>query len=341
MMLEFVRLDREVIYLKPIESKLFVANFVWVIFLIIINVGIRSITIVQVQVLDGSQILSYVPKYSQYFRVLNWITVCLLFAALIISLVMISHDKKKIVKAHNDLINLFDNIGLNPITTNIKNFNSADQSVIKAWNNSVLEISNLNMLREKYFKNMVHDLKSPVQLLKMNIDLFKLDDDDNHYVNAIEEELQYLEKNINNYLLVEKITYFEKVKLEQLELSSFLSQQVFRFKKLDFVINYQLYVEVIETDVMMFERIVENIIDNAIKYGMNSELNITVEKKYILFENPICASSQLGNIFEAERAYTNTGNSLGVDIIKTYIKLLEWKICSQQKGDIFQIKIEY
>ncbi len=314
-------------------------NFIVVFMVIAINICIKSINVVNVEVVNGSQTVTYVKKYSEYFTLINYLTMIVLFLCVIITVIIIIVDNRKVVKRFDYLVGLFDNVGLTKINPDNSKLTEYDMQVINAWNCSIEEISQLNELREKYFKNMVHDLKTPVQLLKMNLEMLELEQADNEYVVALFEELDSLEKNINNYLLVEKITFFEKVNKERFSIENYLVHQVERYKKLEFDVIVKTDIEYIITDVKMFGRIIENVIDNAVKYGCENCVYIEINQNQMIFKNRVC-DDNLGNIFSKQRQYSISGNGLGVEIINTYISLLGWKISSEQVDDIFVVTIE-
>lgn len=339
MILEYVRLDQGVIHLKPTKIKVAILNFAIVFLTIAINLYIKSINVVNVELANGSQTISYVEKYADYYDVINYITFAILLLCVIITVVSIIIDNRKIIKRFNYLVSLFENVGLSKIRPDKSKLTEYDMQVVDAWNSSIEEISQLNELREKYFKNMVHDLKTPVQLLKMNVEMLEFDQGDNEYLTALSDELKNLEKNINNYLLVEKITFFEKVQKEQFLISDYFSYQIKRYKKLEFDVIINTNVSAINADRKMFGRIVENIIDNAMKYGSEKKIYIDIDAEKMTFTNKV-DTTNLGNIFVQKRNYSVSGNGLGIEIINTYIRLLGWKVSSEQIDNQFIVTID-
>lgn len=320
-----------------------VSNFILAIVIIGLNIYIRSFNTIRINMVDGKQAIEVIDLYADYYEIISFISLAILLCSLFISIYVLTKENKRIYKRLNFLVGLFDEVGLSKIESDNKILTDYDMQVIEAWNRSVAEIDYLNELREKYFKNMVHDLKSPIQVLSMNIEMMKLAAPDDEFVIATEEELKILEESVRNYLLIEKITFFEKVEKENINIDEYFKHIINRYSKLNYKINinHSSKIEEIYTDRTMFNRIVENLIDNGIKYGADLKINIIIDNETIVFTNKLEQQKEILDIFSKSRQYSVMGNGLGVEIINTYIKLLGWKIDSKTIGNEFVVTIKY
>lgn len=344
----FVLFVERVIVLKANKLKIFstlklyIFNCFVITIIIVVNVLIRSVTIVHVYVEDGVQTISMVNKYYNYFQVMTVVSLVIVLVCFLGSIVILSYQKNQVSKKYNYLVNQFENIGLSKIEVTNSLLTDYDMGIITAWNNSVDEIEKMHLSRERYFKNMVHDLKTPIQLLKSNIQMYNLEHEPNQYVDSIAIETVNLEKTVMNYLLIEKIAFFEKVNKEYINPIKFFDPFIRRFDKLDLQIEITLIrATYIYSDRKMLTKIVDNLCENAMKYRSSGPLTVVVTDKTITFSNKVDPEKKLGNIFVNERSYSNTGNGLGSEIISTYVGLLEWKVSSKQVDQHFIVTINY
>lgn len=323
--------------------KIFVINLIIVTVIVILNIFIRVDKQIVVRVEDQTRYLSVVNTYGEYIEVISYISIVVLVICLIVSVYMLMTYNKSLTKRHNALVGYFEQVGLSKIDVDNPILTDYDLQVIDSWNESVEEIDYLNELREKYFKNMVHDLKTPIQILKMNLRMLSIDLPNNEYAEAIKEELEILEKSVTNYLILEKITFFEKVNLQPLNFENYFDHIKERYNSMDFQINtYQVAdINCILTDEIMFTRVVENLIENAIKYSKEKYIDIYLNDNSLVLVNKVDHDVNIGNIFTGDRKYSMMGNGLGVEIINTYIKQLNWSISSSHENDEFQVVIGF
>ncbi len=318
-------------------------NFVIIILFIIINVYIHSQTVIMVDNIDGASVLKVTKKYSEHFQMLTIISLIIIIGCMSTSMVILVVDNLRVNERLNALINQFDGVGLSKLSDHNPVLTEYDKRIIAAWNRSVSEVDSLNEKRESYFKNMVHDLKTPIQLLSMNIQMIKEDIIGNEYIEALEEELSLLNEMVINFLFIEKITYFEKANKTEVYIEEYFKHITNRYSTLGYTVevNLKQKKETIFTDEMMLSRIVENIIENAVKHGRGESMKVNVYDNRIEFVNKVKEYDNIGDIFKRKRSYSIIGNGLGTEIINTYINLLEWSISSQQFDGEFQVVIKF
>lgn len=343
---QFVQKDTYLKQHKKVQThnlKIVIINLIITTVVVILNIYIRAEKQIVVKIEDQARYLSVVNTYGDYIKIISYISVIALIVCIIVSVYMLMSYNKALADRHNTLVGYFEQVGLSKIDVHDPILTDYDLQVIDSWNESVKKIDCLNELREKYFKNMVHDLKTPIQILKMNIRMLSIDLPDNEYAEAIKEELEILEKSVTNYLILEKITFFEKVNLQSLEFDKYFNHIKERYNNMDFEINtFEINnTKLILTDETMFTRIVENLIENAIKYSSEKSIDIYLENETLIFVNKVDSKENIGNIFTGARKYSRMGNGLGVEIINTYIKQLNWSISSSHEKNEFQVFITF
>lgn len=318
-------------------------NLTLILLVIIVNIYIRSQTIISIDNVSGTSVMQITKKYIEQFHLLTTISLLLLIGCMLISMLILVAENLLINKRLNVLVNQFAGIGLAKMDDNNPVLTDYDKTIIKVWNQSVNEVDELNQKRESYFKNMMHDLKIPLQLMSMNIEMLKEDIEDNEYVEALEEEMFLLNNEVINFLMIEKIAYFEKAHKKEVNIKRYFDYIKKRYLPLGYTIEvfeHQLKSS-IYTDEGMLNRIVENIIENAIKHGNSEIIVINIYEQKIEFINNVKSKEKIEDVYKRERFFSITGNGLGVEIINTYIRLLEWKISSNHEQDKFKVTIEF
>lgn len=318
-------------------------NFAIIIILILFNVYLRAQTIIVIDDTNGSSVVRVIKRYADYIDELTIISITILVTCMAVTITILIIDNLNVSKRLDFLVKQFDDVGLSKINVNNEILSDYDLQVINAWNRSVSEVDYLNELREKYFKNMIHDLKTPIQLLSINTKMLKMEYGDDEYLEALEEELITLEQSVINFLMIEKITYFEKVKKTQINIIDYFERIKQRYMHMQYRVNFENphQLKWILADEDMLNRIVENIVENAIKYGSDKQIKIEIYRDKIVFINKVAENLELGNIFEKERTYSIMGNGLGTDIINTYVKLLGWSVSSESSDDEFRVIVNY
>lgn len=308
---------------------------------IFFQITIRSVTTVEISYLSDKKTIVEAQKYYEYFDVIN------VFTILIISFLILNtfwHLVK--LNKYNQtrleiLTNLFKERELSKVDVVSSELEDSDVMIIDTWNRSIDELIEQGDKREKYFKQMVHDFNTPIQILKMNSEMNKMLCQ-SEYADAIDEEIVELENKITNYLMIDKISYFEKPNIQPVEFVSYLNNIENRFKilqlELDVVTEYQTLVY--NTDLKMFDKILQNLIENAIKYSIDNRLKIELFEDKILLSNKVYVGMENENIFNRkQRVYSAKGNGIGSEIIRTYAELLDFEVSSEVIEDTFNVTL--
>lgn len=318
------------------------ANAIVVTMVVITNVYIRSLTTVNIETVEGVKKVAVVKAYYQYFHLLTTTSILIVVTCLSISIYILIYQRRQVEKRLNALTSQFSNVGISKISRDNQLFTDDELVVIDTWNSNVDIIEKQVKDREKYLNLMVHDFKVPIQILKSNVQLYNLKHEENKYINAIHDELLDLERDVLTYLVVEKINHFEKTDLQRCDLKQLFNQVSYRYNGLGFDVLVAIKTEdyVIETDITMLLKIVDNIIENAMKHGCGTWINLAVHDDRIEFINQI-DTNDVGDIFSCEKRHLSAnGNGLGVEIIKTYANLLGYCVSSHTEDNQFIVTLE-
>lgn len=202
-----------------------------------------------------------------------------------------------------------------------KNYSYEEFEIIKqAYNEKILSINEMASKREEYFNMTVHDLRTPIQVVKNNANLLEKYPHDKELLAGLKEEIIHLENEVTHYLILEKIEYFEKPKLVQVDINEMVDRLINKYGLEANVSLVKSKLNCIQNvDLQMFEKVIMNLIQNGLQYSPDMHVWVIVGEESLLFENT--TEEYVSNIFCEERKRSKNGNGLGTLIIQKYAKL--------------------
>jgi signal transduction histidine kinase/DNA-binding NarL/FixJ family response regulator len=210
-----------------------------------------------------------------------------------------------------------------------------------------IELELANEKRTNAFINLAHETKTPLTLMMNYLDAYirKYAQPENEELKLLKRQMDNLAKDINNFFDMEKIhkgislydhsyvTDFSKILSDSIELF-----KIYASKK-NIIVNSSISEDIfVKADPSALCRIINNIIENAIKYTSNNgSINVELSIKenqvcFVVNDNGIGIPTDLhGRIFEpyyqinSEKANFQ-GMGLGLPIVKKIIHELEGNI---------------
>jgi len=196
--------------------------------------------------------------------------------------------------------------------------------------------------RRDFFSAVSHELKTPVTILKgeldgmiLNIGKFK---DRDKYLQEAYKTSESIEKLVREIMTLAKLDTIN-LNVEQFNLSSVVGEVVKRYeslageKQLDIQFNSDSDV-FLQADKTQLETVVSNVISNAIKYsffGQSVKINLNIESKfgYLIVENigVYIEDDEIAKLWEPfyradkSRNRDTGGSGLGLYIVKTILEL--------------------
>lgn len=191
-------------------------------------------------------------------------------------------------------------------------------------NQAITTIKYQDTIRNNLYENIIHDFSTPLHILKGNLELINhgLDIDIN-VLNSQVSRLDYLinlnvvKQQYNHQLLTSEDLYKHLELLKQL-----YPKHKFLIKIDD---NFKL-----TTAIENFYRVIDNIVNNAVKHGNPETITITLQKENQSYQLTI---SNDGSPIDNEiisylfaRNTTTTGTGIGLDIVNQIIIELGYQI---------------
>ena len=210
----------------------------------------------------------------------------------------------------------------------------------KAFKNMLIRLKEQSQMQIDFVNNASHELKTPIFVLKGYVDM--LNDWGKNDKEVLDESLIILKKEIQNMQdLTEKLLFLAKsknlvVEKKSVNLDTILKETIdnLNFAYPDQLINYSSVEIFIDSDDALLRLLFKNLIENAIKYGNNSPVNVILEKgrkiKVIIQDFGLGISKEaLPHIFERFYREDEARNreiksyGLGLSIVNEILSLLD------------------
>lgn len=219
--------------------------------------------------------------------------------------------------------------------------------------------------REKqnnFLLSVTHELKSPLTSINLSLETLRRRNLNPEMVNELVGtalgESQRLENLINDLLLASRLDHSFQFVKQKIDLALLVTEVVGRYKNRN---HPELKADVTDGQVPIWgdnkalEKIVTNLIENAIKYGAQSPVEISVkvdqEKKAVLTvkdQGPGIVHKERQRIFEkfyrigSEQTRKTKGTGLGLFIVSKIVEGHYGTVAyheNKPKGSIFEVKL--
>lgn len=269
-----------------------------------------------------------------------------MFIAIFISLLLGGYFSKKLTKNLEKL-----NIAAHKIADLefVEKLDIESGDEIEELANSIEKMSselNQSMSSLKSFVgNASHELKTPVSTINMisqnlreNRDLTQ--SERKKLYNLLIKESEEMNELIQNLLILSKITYSKNLlHYEDFNLKGLIQKVLYKYELLELEKNIDVNVKgdehlIIKTDYKFFKIVVENLIQNALKYSLENEsVHIEFNQKTLILKNKTFTNlneEALNLFFPFKRGESSVGkdiegSGLGLYIVKNILELLNLK----------------
>jgi two-component system, OmpR family, osmolarity sensor histidine kinase EnvZ len=177
--------------------------------------------------------------------------------------------------------------------------------------------------RSEMLSGISHDLRTPLTRMKLQIAFIK----DNEIANKLSDDINEMEKMLNEYLQFTSSSYLEKS--EEFNLSELINEIIIKYnnKNITSILQPKIYINGRKN---LIKRCINNLVDNAIKYGdkINIELSKNNNSLFIKIEDngPGIPQEEYKNVFkpfykiDRGRADAKSSVGLGLSIASDIIK---------------------
>jgi signal transduction histidine kinase len=185
------------------------------------------------------------------------------------------------------------------------------------------KLKELLQVQDRFVKNAIHEINTPITIMLTNIDLMTLTGEKNRYLSKIEAASKIIHNIYNDlsYAVKKDFHHYEKTKIN---FSEFLNSRVTFFEEVALAnsINFKTNIEdnvFIEFNEIELQRICDNNLSNAIKYSYEeSEVEVILRNNELIFEN---SGNKIENIDKIFNRYyredsARGGFGIGLNLVK-------------------------
>ena len=238
---------------------------------------------------------------------------------------------------HNIILlkNKIDNIDNDKYKVNL-NHNFKDE--ISSLNDSIEKMKRYLKNNENYknqtYQNISHDFKTPITVIKSYIEATEDGIETNEKsLEIIKEQINKLENKVHSLLYLNKLNYIKdktENKKSKTNISSIIKSSTDKFKLIRPDIKFTVELDKNNTfkgTEEMWETIIDNILNNFMRYA-KKEIKITVKNKRIILFNDGDKIDEniLNSMFTPYEKGLNGMFGLGLSIVKKSLQLLDYDI---------------
>ncbi len=214
----------------------------------------------------------------------------------------------------------------------------------------------LKMDNKEFILSSIHQLKTPLSVILMNVELLEMkinDESLKEFINEIKASIDTLNLNSQELVYLSLMDDFE-YKPTQVNISEIVKERVVFFKQIALSNKKQIELDIengciVEINATEFERLVDNNISNAIKYG-EQKTTIEISLKKLQNDKLELSFTSYGKEIQNpsklfEKGYRESKNKdgygLGLHIIKTICDKYDIDINIQSKEKQTEFKYTF
>ncbi|CEQ16557.1 sensor histidine kinase [Paraclostridium sordellii] len=209
-----------------------------------------------------------------------------------------------------------------------------------------------------FIVSISHDLRTPLTSIKGYIQLLEKEISETkkrNYISIVKKKIQILNDLINDFFTMSLYDSNEyKLNLEKINITKLLTEVLmdnynnFKRKSINPLIQMKEEDIYIIGDKIACERIINNLISNAIKYTTNSiivELTRNDNYCFINISNQCSGISDKDlekmsdRFFRVDKSRSSEGSGIGLYIVKVLIERLGWEFLIEKNYDILTVKM--
>lgn len=215
------------------------------------------------------------------------------------------------------------------------------------------DLAHEETLRRQWAQDIAHDLRTPLTVLQGNIEgiidgVFSANEEK---MKLLQTQVTHLSSLVNSLALLSKLETPNFTLLKQnIHLEEFIAQCLYQFssqageKRISF--TKEVLSGSVHADSLLFERLLNNLLSNAIEYSMNGSCisiyqELDEQKKIVKslsIENPAdlseeTASHMFDRLFQGKESRKENHSGLGLSIVKAICDAHDWQIRASYNSD--------
>ena len=330
--------------------------------------------LVGVPIINNDEVIgaAFIKTTTSQLRITTYdsyrIIIIFMCVAIIINFVIIYFSSKKFAKPLKEMSDAAKVIARGNFEKRLE-INSADEigDLADSFNEMAQSLYIQEKRRRDFISDISHDLRSPLTsmrgFLQAILDGTIPQEKQEHYLRTVLDESERLAKLANNILDINKLEDSSVINISEFNIIELLNKTMTSFEdrvaheNIQFATNFEKSDITVRADYDKIQRVIYNLIDNAIKFTNNKgtiTLGVRVEgnKAYISVADDGIGISEDEQKLVFERLYKadksrgkdKKGSGLGLSIVKELIKAHNEEIILESKlgkGSTFTFSLPY
>lgn len=199
---------------------------------------------------------------------------------------------------------------------------------------------------EAYSHNVAHELRTPLSVMRSNLELLKIKPEV-RFIQSTDEEIMGMERIIESLLFLAKPNN-QNHKIE-IDITSKSEEIISKYSPETGIIythdTKHIHKEINEE---LYSRILYNLIENAIKYRSTGDILIHLNRKNIKISNQIDhelsieEQSNLTKVFyQWDVSRSSTGYGLGLALVAKIVEISGWSMDIVSRNRVFVVEISF
>ncbi len=196
--------------------------------------------------------------------------------------------------------------------------------------------------------SLAHNLKTPLFVISgnaENLEAISENTEQKSYCDAILSQVEVMDERVKKMFELSRMTSdVYKLNLQKFSLSELAKEIISSYSNIDKEIIFECDSDVlISADKPLIGSVIENLIDNALRYGEGDKVIVSLEGKTFSVSNTCgyLTKRDLKRIFKPYYRHPKngqkSGNGIGLSLTKRILKLHKFKLTTSIKNNIFTI----
>lgn len=199
---------------------------------------------------------------------------------------------------------------------------------------------------EAYSHNVAHELRTPLSIMRSNLELLRIKPE-NRFINSTDEEITGMENIIESLLFLAKPN--ESNSEKELNITKKTEEIIEKYKpvnEIHFIHDQKNVFK--KSSEELYNRILCNLIENAIKYKSDWDIKIELTKNSIKISNAIdknLNNDEIKNItkafYQCDTSRNSSGYWLWLALVEKIVEISGWMMTISTENNKFIVEIKF
>jgi len=200
---------------------------------------------------------------------------------------------------------------------------------------------------ESYSHNVAHELRTPLSVMRSNIELMRLKNDEK-FLDSTDDEITNMEHIIESLLFLAK-PWMTKEEMKKLDIVKLSKECLEKYEERKSDIQFKIdETPLIYGEQELYKRMLSNLIENALKYKSEWKVEVLIGKGFLEIKNSIEENIPKEQIEKLTKSFYQLDTSrntewygLGLSLVDKIVKIFHWKISLESKDSSFLVRISF